>query len=45
MTINLNKDTKDCESTPNPEGQEEALPAPSEETGHECRCGERRLPQ
>ena len=31
-TINPNKDTKDCESPPNTEGQGEALPAPSEET-------------
>ena len=31
-TINLNADTIDCESTPNPEGQVEALPSTDRET-------------
>ena len=54
-TINPNKDTNDCLSTPNPKGQGEALPPPSEETsntcccghkcpGHGCRCSDQRLP-
>ena len=30
--INTSLDTKDCENTPNPDGQGEVLPAPSEET-------------
>ena len=29
--INPSLDTKDCENTPNPDGQGEVLPAPSEE--------------
>ena len=31
-TINPNKGNTNCESTPNPAGQGEALPAPSKET-------------
>ena len=38
-TINPNKDTKDFESTPNPEGKGEALPIPSEETCNRSREG------
>ena len=30
--INHILETKDCENTPNPDGQDEVLPAPSEET-------------
>ena len=38
-TVNQNKDTKDCENTPNPDGQGEVLPAPSEETCNRGREG------
>ena len=31
-TVKMNAGTKDCESTPNPEGQGEALPATDRET-------------
>ena len=34
--INTNKGTQDCESTPNPEGQGEALPATDRKTYSRC---------